>query len=92
MHSQGKCYHGKLPKVPSELPFRYLRTHYMAPFLAHVLQGINAWCMFSEVMFGSEEAGWPPSVDDLVLGSHTFACLGTYCNYEGITARSSILL
>ena len=34
-------------------------------------------------MLGSEDAGWPPAVDDLVKWSHMFQSIGTFCNYEG---------
>ena len=34
-------------------------------------------------MLGSEDAGWPPTVDDLVKWSHMFQSVGTFCNYEG---------
>jgi len=44
--------------------------------------GVNAYCAFSALLHGSEDAGWPPTVDDLVCWSHTFACVGTFCNYE----------
>ena len=44
--------------------------------------GVNAYCAFSVLLHGSEDAGWPPTVDDLVRWSHTFACVGTFCNYE----------
>ena len=50
---------------------------------ASFASGIECYCQFAELMFGSEGAGWPPTVDSLVTWSHTFSCVGTFRNYEG---------
>ena len=45
--------------------------------------GVSLWCSFAKALHGREEAGWPPRLDDMIAWTHSFACLGTFCNYEG---------
>ena len=45
--------------------------------------GVKCWIRFAEAMLGGGQYGFPPTVDALLLWSHTFRCVGTFGNYVG---------
>jgi hypothetical protein len=54
--------------------------------------GVTLWCSFVKALHGQEEAGWPPRLDDMLAWTHSFTCLGTFCNYEGQVRTAAIAL
>ena len=54
--------------------------------------GVAAWFAFAEALLGSSEAGWPPQIDHMLAWSHTFRCVGTFCNYEGHVRTACLAL
>ena len=54
--------------------------------------GITAYCEFALVFHGNADKGWPPQPSDLIAWSHTFQCLGTFCNYDGHVRTACLAL
>lgn len=50
--------------------------------------GINNWLNFAEVAYGSRAAGFPPTLEGVLVWSNTFRCLGTFGNYLGYLRKA----
>ena len=54
--------------------------------------GIRNYNKFCHELYGSSDAGYPPTVDGIVLWSLTFQCVGTFANYLGFLRGACIAL
>ncbi len=45
--------------------------------------GLRHWISFIEVAYGDARRAFPPCVEDALIWSNMFRCVGTFCNYLG---------
>ena len=53
--------------------------------------GIRNWCKFADLALGGASHAFPPTVDAILLWSHTFRCVGTFSNYVGHLRTACLL-
>ena len=54
--------------------------------------GLTNWINFCAVLYNDPVEGFPPRLDDILAWSHTFRCVGTFCNYLGYLRTACVAL
>lgn len=84
---------GSCPKTRAS--FRAGAFPYTRPLFAlvpSVSQGIRNWIAFIEAFHGGTGLAFPAELDDILLWSHNFRCVGTFMNYMGYLRTASVAL
>ena len=54
--------------------------------------GIKNWIEFAEVTLGGKHRAFPPALEDVLVWSNTFRCVGTFSNYLGFLRTACLAL
>ena len=54
--------------------------------------GIKHWISFAEQVLGGRNMAFPPSLEGILVWSHTFRCVGTFANYYGYLRSACLVL
>ena len=83
-------HHGIMPKVEAKLCFRLKLSNMTVCGASEIANGfllfttgLRHWISFIETAYGDVGRAFPPKVEDVLIWSNLFRCVGTFCNYLG---------
>jgi len=83
VQGQGGCYSRQLSQDSSLHALRSLLYFPRTQLLHMCVAGVACWIRFAEATLGGRCNAFPPTLEGVLAWSHTFQCVGTFCNYSG---------